>query len=52
MKSTSPCHDCNAAAKCENSGCRKWELWFTGYWRALRRKYLGVRVPVNKEEKR
>lgn len=48
MTIKTPCSDCARRETCEKTSCRKWEMWFSGYWRALRRKYLNT----DKEEKK
>lgn len=42
MSKISPCNDCAVKLTCNRTTCEKWELWFRGYWRGLRRKYLGI----------
>ena len=41
----SPCNDCPDEAECRRASCLAWEQWFRAYWRALRKKYLGIYIP-------
>jgi hypothetical protein len=35
----SPCNTCPSMNNCKKGWCAKWEMWFVGRWRAIRRRF-------------